>query len=258
MPSPLPQFLILLAGCPRVFALVALAPGFNAGAIPPVVRVTLAAALAFALSPLIATANPAILDLTPQAYLALLLSEAVLGAIIGFVLSCLLESARLGGEVVDMQIGFSASAMYDPATSVSSSLLGAFWYLAALVFFFTLNGHHWLLGGLMRSFELCPVGALVYGKALTTLAVQVVAVLFTLAPQLAAPVVATLLLADLALGLIGRSMPQMNLMLVGMPGKILVGLAALAACSPMMATAFGRMMDNFQYYLLAVIKAVGA
>jgi flagellar biosynthetic protein FliR len=249
---------MLLAGCPRVFALVALAPGFDAGFIPPVVRVTLAAAIAFAMSPLLAMANPQVLELTPQAYLALLLSEAVLGAIIGYVLSCLLESARFGGEIVDMQIGFRAGAMYDPVTSTSSSILGRFWYLAALVFFFTLNGHHWLLGGLTRSFELCPVGSLVYGKALTTLAVQVVAVLFTLGLQLAAPVVATLLLADLALGLIGRGMPQMNLMLVGMPGKIIIGLAALAACSPMMATAFGRMMDGFQYYLLAVIKAVGA
>lgn len=258
MSSPFSQFLLLVAGCPRVFALVAFAPGFSASFVPPSVRVTLAAAIAFAMSPLIATANPAILDLTPQAYFALLLSELVLGAVLGWVLSCLLEAARLGGEVVDMQIGFSAGAMYDPLTASRSSVIGRFWYLTALVFFFTLYGHHWLLAGLMRSFELCPVGSLIYGKALTALAVQVVAVLFTLALQLAAPVVATLLLADLALGLIGRTMPQMNLMLVGMPGKILLGLVALAACSPMLATPFNRLMDSFQYYLLAALKAVGA
>lgn len=257
MSSPLTQFLVLLAGCPRVFGLVALAPGFNASFAPPLVRVTLAAALAFTLSPLIHPA-PGLLDLTPQAYLMLLLSELVLGAVIGFLLSCLLEAARLAGEIVDMQIGFRAGSLYDPLTASHSSILGLLWYLAATVFFFAISGHHWLLGGLMRSFELCPVGGLIYTKSLAGLAVEVMATLFVLALQLAAPLVAALLLADLALGLVGRGMPSMNLMLVGMPGKILVGLGALAACSPMMATTFTRMMDGFQGYLMAVLKAVGA
>jgi flagellar biosynthesis protein FliR len=257
MSSLVPQLLILLAGCPRVFALVALAPGLNVPFIPPLVRVILAAALAFALSPVIAPAN-GVLDLTPQAFLALLLSELILGAILGFLLSCLLEAARLGGEIIDVQIGFQAGAMYDPMSASSSATIGRFLYMAALVFFFVLNGHHWLLAGLMRSFELCPVGTLVYTRELVPLAVQVVSALFLLALQIAAPVLAALILADLALGLVGRAMPSMNLMLVGMPGKIMVGVATLVCCSPMMATAFARMMGSFEGYLLAVLKAVSS
>lgn len=254
----LPEFLLFLAGCPRVFGLVALAPGFSASFVPPPVRVTLAAATAFALGPLITAPQVKLLDLTPQAYLTLLISELILGAIIGYMLSCLLEAARLGGEIVDLQIGFNAGSMYDPMTSTSSSTLGRFWYLAATLFFFVLNGHHWLFKGLMRSFELCPVGAMVYDQQVTALAVQVIAALFTLALQMAAPIVAALMLADLTLGLVGRAMPQMNLMMVGMPAKILMGLGAMAWCSPMMATVFTRMMDSFQGYMFAVLKAVGA
>ena len=258
MSAFLPQFLILLAGCPRVFGLVALTPGFDATFVPPLVRVTLAGALALALSALIATPSATVLNLTPQAYLALLLSELLLGAILGWLLSCLLEAARLAGEIVDLQIGFRAGELYDPATSGHSSVLGRLWYLSALVFFFAVNGHHWLLAGLARSFELCPVGELVYQKQLAALAVEALAALFTLALQLAAPVVAALILADLTLGLVGRSMPQMNLMLVGMPGKILIGLAALTACSPLAANALTLMLEQFQGLLQAALRAAGA
>ena len=109
----------------------------------------------------------------------------------------------------------------------------------------------------MRSYTLCPVGALVYHKSLATVALQAVQALFVLALQLSAPVVATLILTDLALGLIGRLMPQMNLMMVGMPAKILIGLAALAACSPLLAGNFTQILDLLRQYLATALKLTG-
>jgi flagellar biosynthesis protein FliR len=253
-----PQFFILLAGCPRTFALIAVAPGFSASFVPPMVRVALAAALALTLAPLMAGANAQVLDLTPQAYLALLLGELALGAIMGMLLSWLLEAARLAGEVVDLQIGFRAGALYDPVSNGSSSVIGRFWFLAVVVLFFALDGHHGLLRGLMRSYELCPLGTLVYRPSLLTVALEVIESLFVVALQTAAPVVAALMLSDLALGLVGRSMPQMNLMMVGMPAKILVGLAALALSSPMVVNMAAGTLAQMERYLLAVLKAVGA
>lgn len=258
MAAYLPQLLVLLAGCPRTFALVAVAPGFSAAAVPPLVRVTLAAGLALSLAPLIASGRVDLLALTPQGYLALLLSEVILGAIMGYLLSCLLEAARLAGEVVDLQIGFRAGALYDPLSAGTSSVVGHLWSLAAVVFFFAVDGHHWLLRALLRSYALCPVGTLVYHKELATVALQAVQALFVLALQMSAPVVATLILADLALGLIGRVMPQMNLMMVGMPAKILIGLGALAACSPLLVNSFTRVLDLLQQYLTATLRGVGA
>lgn len=258
MSLSLPHLFVFLASCPRVFGLVALAPGFSAAFVPPLVRVALACALALALAPLMAAPSQDLLNLTPQAYFALLLSELALGAVLGFLLSCLLEAARLAGEVVDLQIGFRAGSLYDPVSGGHSSLLGQFWYLAVVVFFFVINGHHGLLAGLMRSFELCPVGELVYHPQLAGLAVQVLTAAFGLALQIAGPVVGALILADLTLGLVGRAMPQMNLMLVGMPAKIMVGLGALALSSPMMATALAHLVDQFQYHLQAALKSFAA
>lgn len=252
------RFLLLLTGCPRIIGIVALAPGFDAAFVPPMVRVALAGGLALALAPLLAPPAHGVLELTPQAYLVLLLSELALGAVIGFLLSCLLEAARLAGEIVDLQIGFRAGALYDPVSASNSSVLGRLWYLAAVVFFFTINGHHWLMTGLMHSFQVCPIGELVYNKTLASLAVDVIGAFFVMALQISAPVVAALILADVTMGLVGRSMPQMNLMLVGMPGKIMLGLGALALCSPLLANSFAEMLDQFHEYLAALLKAVGA
>jgi flagellar biosynthetic protein FliR len=252
-----PQVLVVLAGCPRTFALVAVAPGFSAASVPNMVRVMLALALSVSLAPLVTGDARTLLALTPEAYLVLLLTEFTLGAVMGYVLSCLLEAARLAGTVVDMQIGFSAGAMYDPVTSGSSSAIGRFWFLAALVFFFLVDGHHWLLGGLMRSYQCCPVGAVVLQPQLAGFILGVLQVLFTLALQIAAPVVAALMLADLTLGLVGRSMPQMNLMLVGMPAKILIGLSALALSSPALAGSFGQMVELLRQYLPGIVRLAG-
>jgi flagellar biosynthetic protein FliR len=252
------QWLVLLAACPRTFALVAVAPGFSASFVPPLVRVVLAAALALTLAPLVAAGNPDLLSLTPQAYLALLLSELILGGIMGMLLSWLLEAARLAGEIVDLQIGFGAGALYDPISSSSSAVIGRFWFLAAVVLFFAIDGHHWLLRGLMRSYELCPVGSLGFQRSLLAVALDTIQAMFALAMQTAAPVVAALILSDLALGLVGRSMPQMCLMLVGLPAKILVGLAALTLCSPLILNMLSRTLELLQTHLLALLKAVGA
>jgi flagellar biosynthesis protein FliR len=256
MATYLNQFLLLLAGCPRIIGMIALVPGLDAAFVPPLVRLGLAGGVGMAMGSLIARPSPAVLALTPEGYLLMLLGELALGAVIGFCLSCLLEAARLAGELVDLQIGFRAGELYDPLGGTSSSILGRLWYLAALVFFFQVNGHHWLIAGLARSYEVCPVGALVYQRQVGLLAGEMVLALFALSLRIAAPVVASLILADLTLGLVGRGMPQMNILLVGMPAKILVGLVALACCSPLMASSLGQVGELWRQaiaHLLTVL-----
>lgn len=253
MPAYTDQFLLLLAGTPRLLGLVALAPGFSGAAVPPQVRVALAVGLAMALGPLIACPDPRVLDLPVGGYLLILGGELALGGAIGFCLACLLEAARFAGEMVDLQIGFRAGELYDPVAGGSSSILGRLWYLAALVFFFQVDGHHWLIGGLARSYGLCPVGDLAFEREWGLLAGQMLLASFALGLRLAAPLVASLVLADVTLGLVSRGMPQMNILLVGMPAKIIVGLAALAACSPGTASALEAVVALFRDTVLRIL-----
>lgn len=245
IPTTFNSLLLLLAGCPRLIGVIALAPGLDTATVPPMVRLVLAGGLAVVLAPTLAQADPALLQLPVEGYLCLLASELALGVVVGFCLSCLLEGARLAGELIDLQIGFRAGEMYDPLAGTPSALLGRLWYLTALLFFFQINGHHSLVAGLARSFELCPVGALVYQRQLGLLGLELVGALFAVALKLAAPLIAALVLADLVLGLVGRGMPQMNLLLVGMPAKILVGLAALALSTPLLAGTLTATLGGF-------------
>jgi flagellar biosynthetic protein FliR len=152
--------------------------------------------------------------------------------------------------------GRRAGSLYDPASGTSSTELGRLWFLAALLFFFQLNGHHWLVAGLARSYTLCPVGSLVYRPAVTMVAVELLAAQFSLAVRLAAPAIAALILADVALGLAGRGMPQMNLLMVGMPAKILMGLTALALCSPILAPVLGQVLEILEAQLTHLLQAL--
>ncbi|NPV49066.1 MAG: flagellar biosynthetic protein FliR [Armatimonadetes bacterium] len=248
------QLLLFLAGTPRLLGLVALAPGLSNAIMPPQVRVALAVGLAVALGPLVASPDPALSRLPLGAYLLLLLGELAVGVALGFCLSCLLEAARLAGELADFQIGFNAGELYDPVAGGTNSILGRLWYLAAVLFFFQLDGHHWLIGGLARSYVVCPVGEVVLQRHWGLLAGQVLQSSFALGLRLAAPLVAALIMADFTLGLVSRGMPQMNVLFVGMPAKIAVGLAALAACSPGLGSALGDIVGLARQVML---RAVG-
>lgn len=249
-------FLLLLACCPRIFGLMALAPGFSFTVVPPLVRIILAAAIAGAITPLLNTPQERVATLSPEAYVLLLVGELCLGGLLGYLGACLLECARLAGEWMDLQIGFRIGAFYDPATEASVSVLSRLWHWLALVFFFAVNGPHMLLQGLVRSYEICPLGAAVFQRELVSLAVQAVQASFVMALQMAAPVLAALILADLTLGLVGRNMPQMQLMLVGLPGKILVGLGALALCLPQMNLLLWQMLEQFSRFFYAALRLV--
>ncbi len=250
------HFLLLLACCPRIFGLMALAPGFSFTVVPPLVRIIVAAAIACAITPLLGTPLERLASLAPEAYVLLLIGELCLGGLLGYLLACLVESARLAGEWIDMQIGFRIGAFYDPATEASVSVLGRVWHWLAIVFFFAVNGHHLLLQGLVRSYDICPLGAAVFQRELIPLAVQALQACFVLALQMAAPVMAALILADLTLGLVGRTIPQMQLMLVGLPGKILVGLGALALCLPQMNNLLWQMLEQFSRFFYAALRLV--
>lgn len=248
--------LSLLAVCPRMLGLAVSAPGFSAAFVPPQVRVAMAVALAVVLAPLIPPPRLDAASFTAGTFLALLVTELLLGLVMGFMATALLEMARLAGEIVDLQIGIRAGSLYDPASGSASTELGRLWFLAALIFFFQLNGHHWLVAGLARSYSLCPVGTLVYQPQVTVVAVELLAAQFSLAIRLAAPAIAALILADLALGLAGRGMPQMNLLMVGMPAKILVGLGALALCSPTLAPVMGQVLEVLERQLTRLLQAL--
>lgn len=172
--------------------------------------------------------------------LALLaLSEAGLGALLGLALHAAFAAFNLAGRLLDLQMGFGMGAVLDPVTRANAPVMGVALSLLGVSVFFGSEGHQALLRGIAHSAQAVPPGALWQLPDAATL-VRPVGAMFSLAVVVMAPALFLLLLVELVLGVASRVLPQMNVLFVGMPVKIMVGLVTLAIAAPGMAPALRR------------------
>lgn len=245
--------LSLLPAGLRVVGMVAVAPGLSIQQVPAQVRVLIALSLAVVLAPAVgAGVSPS----APLPFMSLCLAELAIGLALGFVAATLLEAMRLAGELLDLHIGLRAAQLFDPASGVSSGLLSTTCHLLALVLFLAMNGHHWLLRGLAASFGIVPVGTATLPLALAGLVDHLGATVFAMALRIAAPMMAALLLADLAFGLVARAVPQINVFLVGIPAKLALGLMVAALSVPLLADRLADIARLMAQALDGLIRAL--
>ena len=233
-------FLLVLARTAGIFTLV---PIFGAKQTPVQVRICVALGLALVFLPLCSpgVAGPLAVDLLPMALL--LIREAIVGIVIGFVTLMVFAAIQAAGDLVDVHSGFSIATVFDPVSGSATAVAGLFNYMVAGMLFFATNTHHIVLSGLADSFRLFPIGRMGLNPAVVGGVVDLVAVFFVIALRIAAPVVAAVFLAEVALAIIARVVPQMNVFMVGMPLKLGIGLAGMAIALPvtvaLMRNAFG-------------------
>jgi flagellar biosynthetic protein FliR len=242
--------LVLLASI-RFGALFVLAPAFGGMPMPASFRALFVLALAATVVAALDVPAPALsLDFVPLAVAAL--SELAVGAAMAFGLFAAFAAFQFAGKLLDIQIGFSMGTVYDPVTRAQSPLLGSALNVLALVLFFALDGHHLLLRGVAYSLETLPPGTLPARWSLLPFVDQF-GVMFLFGLTLVAPVVFTLLLVDVGIGIASRTMPQLNIFTIGIPVKIVVGLLVLAgtltALAPVMARVFASVFTFWQRLL---------
>jgi len=233
----------------RIGMVFAMTPVLSAIPMPAVVRVLVVLGIAAAMSAALPTTS-----YRGQTDLASLFGAACLEVSIGVLLSLgiLLAFATfsVAGRVLDIQIGFGMGQLFDPATRQSLPLLtGAMTQLAVLCFF-ALDAHHTLLRALAYSFEHFPLGAPWPIQQSLPVVLRHVSGMFVLGFALVAPVVTCLLLVELGLSLLARNLPQMNMFVLGMPIKVIVGLGALAvwlgAAGDYVARIFNAVFHNWE------------
>lgn len=218
---------------------------------PAVVRVLLTLTLAACLSAQLRdTAIPAFDSVGALAIAAL--SEALVGGLLGFGLHAAFAALHMAGRVIDLQAGFSLGGVFDPVTRMPNSALVMALQLTALVVFFAIGGHHALLRVVAASIQAIPLGTV--GRALNPAALlSAFAMVFTFAVVIGAPVILLLLLLDAGLAVISKALPQMNVLFVGMPVKILAALLMLWACAPMLTGQLNRLFQALFAYWAQVI-----
>ncbi|MFZ5590382.1 MAG: flagellar biosynthetic protein FliR [Bacillota bacterium] len=219
--------------------------------LPRQFRLIMAVLLAAMLTPIVSPPQLALtgwLVLVPLAAREVLVGLAM-GAVAGFVLHSLL----IAGQYIDMHIGLLMANILDPLSGGQITLLAKFIYMLGLAMFLALNGHHLLIAALYKSFQLVPPGTALLKGSTALLMVRVFADMLALGVQLALPVVAVVLLVDIALGLVGRTAPQMNIFMLGFPLKIIAGFLTLLVVSPLLGrftAGLMRLLENDLYLLL--------
>jgi flagellar biosynthetic protein FliR len=149
--------------------------------------------------------------------------------VLGLAANFLMEAPLLAGQVLGVQMGYSLATLFDPQTEADTPVLGEFHQLAALLIFLQLDVHHWLLRALVRSFTYLPPGGTLATLACASGLLRAAGGIFLAGIQIAAPGVAATLVADVAVGFLGKASPQLPVLFIGLAVKNLLGLAVLIA-----------------------------
>ncbi|OGL44404.1 MAG: flagellar biosynthetic protein FliR [Candidatus Schekmanbacteria bacterium RBG_13_48_7] len=209
----------------RTLGLILSAPIFSNSSLIPQLKIGLALLVSYLLSHVIPI-NPNF-PLGTSSLLYCIATETFIGVLIGFTSHFILDGIQLGGQLIGFQVGFSVVNVIDPNTSAQSSLISIFHGIFSLFLFLSINGHHWFLSAIRDSFMLIPPGNLnIHGNIILFLT-EASSQLFVVSVKIAAPVVIVLLLSDVAMGAIARTVPQIQILIVAFPLKIGVGLIVM-------------------------------
>jgi flagellar biosynthetic protein FliR len=214
----------------RILALFSSAPLLSHQSVPMQLRI----GLALLITVLVAPALPVAAAVSPYSLPGVLLvvQQVLVGVAMGFAIQIAFAAAELAGDLIGLQMGLSFASFIDPARNEETPIVGSFLGLLLMLLFFAANGHLLLIGAVGESFRSIPVGI----NGLHWLAwrelVGAGALVFSAGLQIALPVIAALILANLALGVLTRTAPQLNLFAVGFPVTLLVGMLVLLLALP--------------------------
>jgi len=243
-------FLIFL----RVGAILMSMPIFTSKSIPLLFNFGLALAASIILFPLLdLKAFPVLTSLGSLAIGAI--GEILIGITIGMTVNLIFIGLQIAGQISGYQMGLAIAQVMDPADGEQVPLLAQFFQLFAFLTFLTINAHHWFLMALADSFHLVPPFGFKISGSLIEQLIQIAGNMFVIAIKVGAPVIAALLLASIAFGLIARTVPQMNVFFVAMPLKIIIGLLFIGFSLPYLSSFLKAIFSNLGNTIFLLMKA---
>jgi flagellar biosynthetic protein FliR len=236
-----PLFFLVAA---RALALIETAPLLSSDSIPQVAKIALAGFAAFCAFP----SAPAVLyDVPPYSmeFVALAAGEAIIGVIIGFFLTVVYSAFSTAGQLFSLQMGFGASETFDPLAQIENPLMGQYLNLVAMLTFLSVGGFRTLfLGGFQRSLESINAFTLISARSeFMTILLAGLTRLFIDSIIISMPILGTLFLVSVTMGLLSKAAPQMNLLTEGFPLSITVAFSLLIATMPFLIESFARVIE---------------
>lgn len=241
----------------RILGMVVITPVIGGRQIPVITRIGLSLIIA---SLVYSSGN--VTDITYNdsiiGYGILIAKEFFVGFIIGFVIYFIINIMYLAGHFTDQQIGFSMVSVYDPITQAQVPITGNLYYFAICVLFIVSNGHHMVIKALFYSYKAIPIGMarILENGELLTVIMQLAIQFFSLGFTIAMPIIGIILVMDLVLGILVKTVPKINVFVVGMPLKVFVGLIAIWIVIPVFISAYNIIFGLMSDSVLNIIKVM--
>lgn len=248
----LDQFNVFLLVLLRVSALLVVAPIFGHRSWMGRAKVGLSFLVAIVLFPMVADQG---LDLPTGvfAYAFLMVREVLMGVVLGFSVLLLFVGIQFAGQLTGLQMGFGIVNVIDPQSSNQISIIGQFLNILAVLLLLTFNGHHMILTALVTSFETVPLGGVTFHDGLMFKIMALTAEIFVIAIKIAAPILMALFLVTVSMGILARTVPQMNVFMVGFPLQIAVGMSALIVVLPLFSGMLERLLEHTNRDMIALL-----
>jgi len=245
------QLMIFMLVLARVGGIFTTAPIFGNVNVAPMVRVSIALGLTFVFLPM-AQVGKVPVDFVPFAFM--IIKEMMIGLLMGFLASLMFAAIQMAGAYIDLSLGFGFGGLVDPMTKQQNSVIGQLQNLAATLVFLAVNGHHLMIRGLAESFTILPLGRMGFSPESAGGMFQIFAAVFLAALKIAAPVVGAIFLTDVSLGILARTVPQLNVFVLGFPAKLAVGFFVVMVVLPITIAVMVGLFSGLHTDILALLR----
>lgn len=237
----------------RVTGIFVIAPIFGRKNVPVYLKIGFSLLTAITLMNTIKVSN---LDYNNNIYQYALLvfKEFIVGVTIGYVSYLAFTAIYIAGQIIDMQVGFGMVNVLDPVSNIQVPITSNFYFIISMLIFLSFNGHHAIIRALFDSYSIVPIGAASFNNSLMNDIMRAFGNALVIGFKISAPIIAAILITDVALGVISKSVPQLNFFVIGMPVKIALGLLVMILTMSMFVSIVDVLINGMNSEMYTFIK----
>lgn len=238
----------------RVSAIIVTIPVISESSVPARVKAALSILITLIVLPLVAPKIPPTESYHVLIFMYRMAGEIMIGLVIGYIAKLVLAGIQMAGDIVGFQMGLSIANVIDPMTSEQVSIITELQYLIALLIFLAVDAHHIFFSAIIQSYSVLNPLAFHFSGPLTQAVLSYSKEMFIIAVKLAAPIIAVMLFTNVGLGVVARTVPQINIFIVGMPLQIAVGLIFLGLTAPMFVKLTSGYFLNLEAKIITLLR----
>lgn len=238
----------------RVSAIIVMIPVISQATVPVKIKAALSIIIAVIIFPLVAPQMPPIKNVHFIQLIFLMMGEMLIGLTIGFAARLVFAAIQIAGDIIGFQMGFSVASVIDPMSSAQVSVITELQYMIAMLVFLAVNAHHLFFQAIVQSYVLITPLSFHFSGQLMQFIFDISRDMFVIALKIAAPIMAVMIFTNVALGVVARTVPQMNIFIVGFPLQISMGLIFLGITAPLFVRITQGMFNGLEGKILTLMR----